>query len=91
MKKITGVKQIANKTFYFKNNVWVDNDYAPEQKLIKVKQFSEAYFQLSRALPKTNQYLALGNDVIINIGQQSFQIGKDGRTSFTQEELEKLF
>lgn len=91
LKKITGVKRIADKTFYFKNNVWVDNDYAPEQKLIKVKRFSQAYFQLSRALPKTNRYLALGNNVIINIGQQSFQIGDGGRTSFTQEELKRLF
>ena len=91
MKRITGVRQIANKTFYLKENGWVDNDYTPDQNLIKVKRFSEAYFQISRALPKTNQYMALGNDVIINIGNQSFQIGEEGKTRFTQKEIEKFF
>jgi Ca-activated chloride channel family protein len=91
VQRITSVKQITNKTFYFQNNVWVDNEYALDQKLIKVKRFSEAYFQLSRILPKMNQYLAVGNDVIVNIGTQSFQIGEDGKTRFTQEELRAFF
>ena len=91
LKRIGGVKQIAEKTFYFKNNTWVDNDYAPDQDLIKVKRFSEAYFQLSQTVPKTNRYLALGEDVIITIGERSFQIADEGRTRFTPEELEKFF
>lgn len=91
VKRITGVKQITNKTFYFQNNAWVDNDYRPEQTLIQVERFSEAYFQLSRAVPNMNQYLALGEDVIVNIGNQSFQIGEDGKTHFTQKELKAFF
>ena len=91
-KKIQGaLKEEGVDTIYFKDNAWVDSDYTADQKLIKVKRFSEAYFQISRALPKTNQYLALGTDVIVNIGNQSFQIGEEGKTRFTQEELMKFF
>ena len=91
VKRVTGVKQITNKTFYFQNNAWVDNEYRPEQTLIQVKRFSEAYFQLSRAVPNMNQNLALGEDVIVNIGNQSFQIGEDGKTHFSQKELKAFF
>jgi hypothetical protein len=89
--KINRVRQVANKTFYFKNNEWVDNDYTTDQKPIQVKRFSEAYFQLGRAVPVMNQYLALGHDVIITIGKQSFQVGDSGRERFTEEELRQIF
>ena len=91
VQRVTGVKQIATKTFYFQNNAWVDNNYTLDQNLIKVKRFSEAYFQISRALPRANQYLALGSNVIVHLGGQSFQIGDEGKTRFTPEEIDKLF
>jgi hypothetical protein len=91
VKRITQVKQVTNKTFYLQNAVWVDNGYTPDQNLIKVKRFSEAYFQLGTSLPGMNQYLALGQDVIVTIGKQSFQIGEDGATRFTEKELRSFF
>ncbi len=91
LQRIDKVRQVSNKTFYFKDNQWVDNDCRADQKPIQVKRFSEAYFQLSRALPAVNQYLALGVDVIVNVGHNIFQIGETGKTQFTDEEMKRIF
>lgn len=90
-KEITGVNQIGSKAFYNKNDIWIDSEYSEEQDIIKVKVFSDAYFQLSQRFQDINKSLAQGQEVIIILNNNAIQIGNEGRENlFTEEEL-RLF
>ena len=88
--EITGINQIGQKVFYNKDNTWVDSEYTEGQNIINVQVFSEAYFQLSRRFRGINQYLSQGKEVIVNLNDTVIQIGEEGKTLFTQEELDSL-
>lgn len=89
--QVKGVAQIGVKNFFNKKENWVDSDYDPNQKLIKVKRFSRAYFQLIERDDAVAQYLSLGDEVLFNIGRNSIQIGGEGKEEFTEKELARLF
>lgn len=84
------VKHIAGKTFFYRNGTWIDATYSKEQKTINVQNFSKAYFQISQALTDVNQYLALGPNVIVNLGSQAIQISDEGKTALNQSELRAI-
>jgi Ca-activated chloride channel family protein len=90
IRQITGVKRVGTKTFYLKQGIWTDNDYRPDQKVTGVKRFSEAYFQLIRRSTALGRYLALGDRVLISLGDQAIEIGEGGKESFTEAELDRL-
>jgi Ca-activated chloride channel family protein len=90
VRQITGVKRVGTKTFYLKQGVWTDNDYHPDQKVIEVRRFSEAYFQLIRRSALIGRYLALGDQVLISLRDQAITIGEGGKESFTEAELDRL-
>jgi len=90
VRKVTGVKRVGTKTFYLKQGVWTDNDYHPKQKVIEVRRFSEAYFQLIRRRAIVGRYFALGDQVLISFPGGAIQIGHSGKESFSEVELNKL-
>ncbi|MBP8951655.1 MAG: VWA domain-containing protein [Armatimonadetes bacterium] len=57
---------------------------------LKVQAYSEAYFQLSREFPVANQYLALSDNIVFILNGQAVQIGADGKTTLTAEDIENL-
>jgi Ca-activated chloride channel family protein len=62
-----GIKIVEDKTFYLKENEWVDSMFqSTMQKGIKPIQFgSKAYFDLIKANPGIVKYLALGEQVLV--------------------------
>ena len=58
---------------------------------MQVQNFSDAYFQISQNSVDVNQYLALGPNVIVNLGGQAVQISSEGQTVLTQRELAAIF
>ncbi|MEW6685594.1 MAG: VIT domain-containing protein [Candidatus Edwardsbacteria bacterium] len=90
--EIKGVSQIGQKTFFNKKGNWVDNEFLEnKQKIIQVKRFSKAYFQLLGKDKNIGQYLALGENVLFNVGRNSVQIGEVGKEEFSKDELDALF
>ncbi len=89
--QIRGVAQIGVKNFFNKRGNWVDSEYDPDQKVIKVKRFSKAYFQIIERDDALAQYLSLGENVLLNIGKNSVQIGEEGKEEFSERELARLF
>jgi Ca-activated chloride channel family protein len=73
---VTSVRQVGAKTFYFKNNRWVDSTVTPEQdaKATVIAQFSDAFFKLA-ATQKTelNQYLTFQEPVTVNLDGQVYR------------------
>ncbi len=71
------VRNIGNRTFYRRQNQWVDSQVTPEQQqnARRVKQFSKDYFALARRYGHTmSQYLAMDEAVILNLDGQAYLI-----------------
>jgi Ca-activated chloride channel family protein len=71
------VRQVGKKTFYFKENRWIDSAVTPEQdaRATVIKQFSDAFFQLARAQKtELNQYLTFDQPVTCELDGTVYRI-----------------
>ncbi|MGO9113008.1 MAG: VIT domain-containing protein [Thermoguttaceae bacterium] len=71
------VRNIGNRTFYRRQNQWIDSQVTPtqQQNARKIKQFSKDYFDLaSRHGRSMSQYLAMDEAVILNLDGQAYLI-----------------
>jgi Ca-activated chloride channel family protein len=71
------VKQVDQKIFFKKDQVWRDSSVTAEQAshAIHVVQFSREYFDLAASHGGVMaQYLALDEPVLVNLGAQTYQI-----------------
>lgn len=74
---IANVRQIGGKTFYFRNDRWVDSDVKPddEARAKVVVQFSDDYFALTRKQSaEQNQYLSFAEPVTVKIGSDIYKV-----------------
>ena len=68
---------LGTKTFFQKQGRWIDSTVtkSQEEQVIKLVQYSDAYFDVIRKLPaKDNQYFTLDGEMIVNIGGQTYLI-----------------
>jgi hypothetical protein len=84
------VKHIRGRTFYLKDEIWVDNDYT-DQKTIDIKYGSMAYTELALAYPDLAKFLALGEKTIFKYKDRFIKISDTGREKITKEEISNLF
>jgi hypothetical protein len=71
------VRNIGNRTFYRRQNQWVDSQVTPtqQQNARKVKQFSTEYFDLANRYGRSmSQYLAMDEAVMLNLDGQAYLI-----------------
>jgi len=71
------VRNIGNRTFYRRQNQWVDSQVTPtqQQNARKVKQFSKDYFALANRHGRSmSQYLAMDEAVMLNLDGQAYLI-----------------
>jgi Ca-activated chloride channel homolog len=63
----TGVRKVADKTFYLREGVWTDADYKDEAKLPETALVfgSDAYFELLKRERKLAEFFALGERVVV--------------------------
>lgn len=80
----------GRRTFFLDNEFWVDSTWKPQQKVLKVKAFSQAYFDLLKARPDLAAYLALGPQVQVQMTTLGLQIGPDGLETLTPDQLEEI-
>ncbi len=69
-KPASNVRHVGKKTFYRKDNRWVDASVKPadEAKAVVIRQFSEEFFKLARSQSaEMNQYLAFDEPVTIEL------------------------
>jgi len=71
------VREVGNKTFNWKDGGWVD-EAATKGKRIKVKPYSQAYFDLAKASKLVSSYLALGDKVTFEWKGFVIEIADDG-------------
>ena len=87
---VANVQNIARRTFYQRGDFWEDAALQQNQKLVRIKQFSEAHFRLLRAYPKLAQYSALGNVRLVLENNQALEIGPAGKDQISDTELKEL-
>jgi uncharacterized protein YegL len=88
--QFVGVQNVAQRTFYRDGENWVDNAWRPGARVLNVKAFSAAYFDLLRARPDLAPYLALGNNVQVQLATVGVQVGPEGLETLTAAQLEEL-
>jgi len=84
------IKVIGSRTFYFKDDFWVDSEYNDE-KTMAIKYSSQAYIDLLLSYPKIAKFLTLGEKVIFKYKRQFIKICDEGKETFSKYELKKLF
>lgn len=85
-----GYQQVAKRTFYQDGETWVDTTWRPDTRIIQVKAFSQAYFDLLKARPDLAPYLAIGEKVQVQLANVGLQVGPEGLASLSAEQLEEL-
>lgn len=71
------LQQVGQKAFFLKGQVWQDSAVTAEQakNATHVMQFSQEYFDLAASHGGIMaQYLALDGPILVNLGQQTYQI-----------------
>ena len=63
----SAIRRVAGKTFYWRDEVWVDSELKPESKLPETTLTfgSDAYFELLKQMPKLAEYFSLGERVVV--------------------------
>lgn len=86
------VQAVNDRTFYLQaNNVWQDHSFDPKKQTVtKIQAFSEAHFALLKAVPALAAYSSVGDEVLVRVGNNAVQIGKEGKETLTPAELKAL-
>ncbi len=74
------VKSVGVKTFFYRNDTWVDNDFSDES-AVEITYGSDAYFKLLENNPQIGKYLSLGTEVKFCVGSECFSIGGSGEST----------
>lgn len=90
--QVPNVQNRGQRGFVQRGGQWQDLRYRPESHpvALRVQAYSEAYFQLSRAFPELNQFLAVSDNLIVMVNGHAVQIGPQGQTSLSEAELAGL-
>lgn len=73
----TNMRQIGAKTFYYKDNRWIDSTVKPDEdaKAKRIRQFSDEFFSLARSQSaELNQYLTFNEPVTLKLADTVYRI-----------------
>ncbi|NLO04567.1 MAG: VWA domain-containing protein [candidate division WS1 bacterium] len=93
--RVGNIRNIGQRGFIQQGEQWVDSRLrvGSEEELepgLRVQAFSEAHFQLSRAFPALNAQLSVAEDMLVLINGHVVQIGAEGDTTLTADQLRML-
>ena len=72
-------REVSGKTFRWSNGAWLDDEVGSASgKRIRIKPYSDAYFNLVKASPAIARYLALGEKVVFEYKGFIIELAEDG-------------
>lgn len=71
------IKHVGSKTFYLKDDVWVDSEYTEKTKTKDIEYSSEEYFKLLQQQPELRKYFAISTQVIVCYKGKCYQVTSD--------------
>lgn len=78
------VRTVNDRTFFLKDGVWIESTYGDEE-TIKIEAFSAAYFDILLIKPELAPFFALGNQVILKVGNCYLETGPEGANQLTDQ------
>jgi len=81
-------RRVAGKLFVQQNGVWTDAAHQASFRTYDVAPFSEAYFQLVRALPEIAPFLKVGDTVLVAGRRASIKLISGGVSTWQAGELQ---
>jgi Ca-activated chloride channel family protein len=91
------VRAVGGRLFAMRDGVWTDaahttqsNGTTSTNRVIRVKSFTAAYFELLRALPELEPVLRELTEVVVAGERVSVRIGSEGMESISRSELAEL-
>jgi len=73
------VKQVGNKTFIFKDGVWIDTAFERQRiEVVKVPFGGETYFRLLAENPQLGRYFSLGKRVVVVEKGKAYEVVEEG-------------
>ncbi len=82
------VRRVSGRLFTLRDSVWTDASHRDSLRVFDVAPFSDAYFQLVRALPEIAPYLRAGEDVLVAGRRASVKISSRGVATWRAGQLE---
>ncbi|MFH0981422.1 MAG: VIT domain-containing protein [Planctomycetota bacterium] len=68
------IRRAANRTFYEIDGRWMDSTYVSGRETVKVRAYSEEYFELARRHPGVAKFMALGERVVFVLDEKAYEI-----------------
>jgi len=68
------IKYIGKKTFYLRNDVWIDSEYKEGIETYKLQYGSEEYFKVVASKPQLGKFFALGKRIIVKFEDKWYEI-----------------
>jgi len=86
---LEAVRVVDDRVYFLRQGVWVDSTYADGDTL-DIVATSDATFALITRMPWIAPHLAIGPKVILRVGNSYVRIGEKGKTTLSDEELDRL-
>ncbi|MCX6100236.1 MAG: hypothetical protein NTV92_02195 [Candidatus Bipolaricaulota bacterium] len=80
---------VGDRAYFLKDGVWTDSLYTGEA-TIDIAAYSDAYLDLARLLPWIAPHLAVGDRLIVRVGDVYVRIAEEGQETLTGDVLDRL-
>jgi len=77
--RLSQLRNISQRSFVQAGAQWVDVNYQQNMRVVKVKAFSPAYFQLANSNARMAQFLSQNGNVTVALRNIAIQTGPDGQ------------
>ncbi|MHB0938587.1 MAG: VIT and vWA domain-containing protein [Armatimonadota bacterium] len=77
--QLSQLRNISQRSFVQSGTQWMDVNFQQNMRVVKVKAFSPAYFQLANAHPRMAQFFSQGGNVTVALRNVAIQTGPDGQ------------
>jgi Ca-activated chloride channel family protein len=86
----TSMRRVDGRVFTLADGRWIDQRYTSSMETMRIKPFSNAYFQLLVQLPELRPMFALGPRVVVAGRTRAIELTEDGTVDLTRSALEAL-
>ncbi|MBI2919809.1 MAG: hypothetical protein HYY18_01840, partial [Planctomycetes bacterium] len=70
----SAIQVVGGKTFFSTSEGWFDQKFGDKMETLKVEYLSDEYFKLLKEKPELGRYFALGNRVVVVLGDKAYEV-----------------